>query len=1308
MSDGKNRDVEEKDPVSLFGTIHLPKRSLGRRQSAARIGKVSFVAIAIICGLVLVTLLYRIAEESVVSGQEVEIEGAREDFPIQNTELVWFVETWNNGWPEEDPRRNRENVTLVASWTETTFKAVNNRGEPLEFENQTVYEPVKETFERDLCDLGSAKITYEPKRPWSIGKLFGSNDEPISFNPVGAGRMTIYYRDTAPTPALGQFWINSSSDEQFVWNGLNWANASSDIYLNEALEFYTTNFEDISDVFGDRKAWIYYTLTPPLFRGEGDLWFEKDENGIYTNLSMYNSSSRTWVNIAENNETTGWNSSIGGIDFEEGVLSKPDDAFESFTPQFCTRAEVAKFIFENGLSGEATIGEVINENGYEVILHNSTEQSTMINITISFSGPSERNLVFTSDNRFAEKQSNGNAGPAISNITVLPGTVSDRERGKVYIESTKPYPILIKQISGPHEDSVETLDLVDPTKNPPTSSAYRTVGDFILSNGPGNSLIDFRYFQDNDLDNDGISDLCDDDIDGDLAKNPVIGGDMDQCPEAPTKYFVNETGHYTDQNGDPSNSPVLNPSWMVDENQDGIHDDVEDFDIDGDDILNLVNRQGLTSEQIWDIHVAGEYDINLSSITNMSERFEQLGIAGTPYTGFGHILESNLSNITPLWEVLINAENNLCDDNHKSNSPEYAEMDCENVRLAIHESSRPSSPQEYCNQLRFIDTKQWEYLCGSPERIESGDMMYEANYQYTPLIVFILLSIVTALMLFPAAIVIYFRKMTLQIDHTSKSKLFDRISPYISFSSEVIRRFLRLLLRVIFVLIGWAIFQAGLSHVLNAELTYILTLGASIVIFVGLEFSSTLIDGPFGVWLRKNRTYWSRIGYVGIGIISIFALRDMFASNLLTPFLFSIGLSFTLLMILALIANISDLLRIRPDFEISRSDAIADGITLLVSILAWIFALRWILIEGWLISGVSLVMISGAFTRLVHGSIQLSRSETFRRDRVHQVIGGRSSWLMMSSVLLVISFVMIPFEINIAFIFSNFPNPDPFAAGLRAAFWGSVYVVGYTMLFSIPVSIGAAIWLEEYAPNNAFRRAIQTLITNLAGVPAVVFGLFGLAVFLTDRGIGLGLGGSILTAGLTMATMAMPTIVIASQEALRAVPPSLRQAAFGLGCTKWQVVKDHVLPHSLPGMMTGTILAMSRIMGEAAPLILVGAVAATFREPDPFFYVDYQLQPNLDALFAWIPGVESQLTNFPIWSDRSPFSATVSEYSGPSTNTRGGYTVLPVQVYRWTDQPAAGFQVAAAGTSLVLLATLVMVNSIAILVRAHFRRYTRT
>ncbi|MGB0832636.1 MAG: phosphate ABC transporter permease PstA, partial [Candidatus Thalassarchaeaceae archaeon] len=314
----------------------------------------------------------------------------------------------------------------------------------------------------------------------------------------------------------------------------------------------------------------------------------------------------------------------------------------------------------------------------------------------------------------------------------------------------------------------------------------------------------------------------------------------------------------------------------------------------------------------------------------------------------------------------------------------------------------------------------------------------------------------------------------------------------------------------------------------------------------------------------------------------------------------------------------------------------------------------------------------------------------------------------VSFVVLALASVTVPVSIQIPFVWSNFPSSEPYNAGLRAAFWGSVYVVAYTMLFAIPVSIGAAIWLEEYAPRNRLRSAIQTLITNLAGVPAVVFGLFGLAVFLTDRGIGLNLGGSILTAGLTMATMAMPTIVISSQEALRAVPSSIRSGAFGLGCTKWQVIKDHVIPHSLPGMMTGTILAMSRIMGEAAPLILVGAVASTFQEPDAFYYVDYSFQPRIDAALSWLPGVESHATNLPIWADRDLFSANVYEYYGPASNTRGRYTVLPVQVYRWTDAPSEGFKVAAAGTSLVLLATLVAVNSAAILIRAHYRRYSST
>ena len=158
-------------------------------------------------------------------------------------------------------------------------------------------------------------------------------------------------------------------------------------------------------------------------------------------------------------------------------------------------------------------------------------------------------------------------------------------------------------------------------------------------------------------------------------------------------------------------------------------------------------------------------------------------------------------------------------------------------------------------------------------------------------------------------------------------------------------------------------------------------------------------------------------------------------------------------------------------------------------------------------------------------------------------------------------------------------------------------MVGYTMLFAIPLSIGAAIWLEEYAPNNRLRRTIQALITNLAGVPAIVFGLFGYYVS-HPSGIGLGLGGTVMTAGMTMATMAMPTIVISSQEALRAVP-LVAQRCVWLGLHKVAGPRTTFFL-MLPGMMTGTILAMSRIMGEAA-LILVGAVASVFTEPDAFF-----------------------------------------------------------------------------------------------------------
>ena len=143
------------------------------------------------------------------------------------------------------------------------------------------------------------------------------------------------------------------------------------------------------------------------------------------------------------------------------------------------------------------------------------------------------------------------------------------------------------------------------------------------------------------------------------------------------------------------------------------------------------------------------------------------------------------------------------------------------------------------------------------------------------------------------------------------------------------------------------------------------------------------------------------------------------------------------------------------------------------------------------------------------------------------------------------------------------------------------------MIVAIPISVGAAIYLEEYAEPNRITKLIQALVTNLAGVPSIVFGMFGLAVFVQQGGLGWGLGPSILAAGLTMGVMAMPIVVLASQEALRSVPSSLRESAFGVGCTRWQVVRDHIMPSAMPGIMTGSILAMSRIMGEAAPLIVV-------------------------------------------------------------------------------------------------------------------------
>ena len=309
----------------------------------------------------------------------------------------------------------------------------------------------------------------------------------------------------------------------------------------------------------------------------------------------------------------------------------------------------------------------------------------------------------------------------------------------------------------------------------------------------------------------------------------------------------------------------------------------------------------------------------------------------------------------------------------------------------------------------------------------------------------------------------------------------------------------------------------------------------------------------------------------------------------------------------------------------------------------------------WIVSGVILYRIAEGIERLE--SLGRELSET---SRLKHSISDRDGVLMWSRMLLFTSALFIPLLIDIPFLTERYQDIFiPYASGIRAAFYGTIWVMLIAMFVSIPISVGAAIYLDEYAKPNRTTKLIQALVTNLAGVPSIVFGMFGLAIFVKQDGFGWGLGPSVLAAGLTMGVMAMPIIVLAGQEALRSVPRTLRESAYGIGCTKWEVTKDHVLPSAMPGMMTGTILAMSRIMGEAAPLVVIGATAMILFDPEP-----------LAAL------------------------------NGGNVN----FTVIPIQIYFWTAEPDHAWHSMAAAASIALICLLIAMNSIAIVLRQHFRK----
>lgn len=235
---------------------------------------------------------------------------------------------------------------------------------------------------------------------------------------------------------------------------------------------------------------------------------------------------------------------------------------------------------------------------------------------------------------------------------------------------------------------------------------------------------------------------------------------------------------------------------------------------------------------------------------------------------------------------------------------------------------------------------------------------------------------------------------------------------------------------------------------------------------------------------------------------------------------------------------------------------------------------------------------------------------------------------------------------------SHFPSRlFPEKSGLFSALMGSVWVISITAIVSVPIGVSAAVYLHEYAAKNWFTRLIELNIANLAGVPSIVYGLLGLAVFIRY----FHLGRSVLAGAFTLSLLVLPVIIIVSREALAAVPDSIRQAAFGLGATRWQVVRAHVLPSAIPGISTGVILALSRAIGEAAPMVVISAL----------------------TFITFVP-------------------------SGPLDD----FTVLPIQIYNWCDEPEVIYQELAAAGILVLLGILIPLNAMAVGIRFWFQRKT--
>jgi phosphate transport system permease protein len=301
---------------------------------------------------------------------------------------------------------------------------------------------------------------------------------------------------------------------------------------------------------------------------------------------------------------------------------------------------------------------------------------------------------------------------------------------------------------------------------------------------------------------------------------------------------------------------------------------------------------------------------------------------------------------------------------------------------------------------------------------------------------------------------------------------------------------------------------------------------------------------------------------------------------------------------------------------------------------------------------------SGGLGAVKDSRFKPSLSKRYTLDNIFQAM----TWASVGLAIFVLIFLLVTVcfdgagRLSWQFL-TSFPSRKPEVAGIKSALIGTLWLLGITAAVSFPIGVGAGIFLEEFAPDNWYARIIEVNIGNLAAVPSIIYGLLGLEVFVRMMSPITG-GRSLLAGALTLALLILPIIIVSTREALRSVSNALRQGGFALGATRWQVVRDLVLPQALPGILTGTILALSRAIGETAPLITIGAL----------------------TFIAFLPPID----NF-VAALQTPFTA------------------LPIQIFNWVSRPQADFQANAAAGIIILMIVLLFMNATAIYLRNRFQ-----